>query len=29
MELQMKAGARSVKQLLHREEWARDIPPVD
>ncbi len=29
MELQMKVGERSVKRRLHRQEQARDIPPVD
>lgn len=29
MELQMKVGERDVKQRLHRQEQARDIPPVD
>lgn len=29
MELQMKVGERGVKRRTHRQEQARDIPPVD
>lgn len=29
MELQMKVEEHSVKRRLHRQEQARDIPPVD